>query len=194
MSLSTARRALLGLIVFVVSLVAFAQQAESGPSLEETIEYINSHGTTRNAEGGKEINDKVRVSLSTASTALLVESVVEDDCVDYPNGGCTYYYSIPFRLISVLRVSQDADAVGQGAVGLSCPDDLQCIHEQRLAPHAHKKESRDAQRDVHDTIIAYFDDADQGVRLVRAVTRLMYLVSQRYVQQNQQKDANDPFK
>jgi hypothetical protein len=177
---SCIRRALPGLVLFIslaLSGAAFAQQTASGPSLEETIAYINSH-SSRTHSG----STTVSVSLDTS---LLV--------VQYSLSEGTCNYTIPFRVLSQVKAKAHGFGDGTGRVVLESDNDN--IHVRELMPHVQDKNQRDTQYDTNEAVVALFDDADQGERLNHALTRLISLLGERYQQTIiQRRDPNDPFK
>jgi hypothetical protein len=170
------------LCVLLFSVLARGQQTTSGPSLEETIAYINSHASrTRGTTA---------VSVQLDANLLVIQTNIPNYC----GSGCdgTFYDSIPFRVVSQVHAYATNDNDGTGDVRLSCKNG--CMHEHLLMPRDHNKDQRDQQKDTGVAIAAFVDDADQGERITHALTRLITLLNERYQQQIQQRDPNDPFK
>jgi hypothetical protein len=198
--ISSGIRRVLPRLVLLFSLaysgVAFAQQSASGPSLEETIAYINSHSSKRpNAEGWR--IQAVSVSLDTS--LLIVQSYFPGYC----GVGCdgTEYKTIPFRVVSKLKPGYVLQQDGTGEVSLSSGSaDILCVHRRIVMPPHHDVENgksvvqRDRQSDTNNVVAAVFDDADQAERLKHALSRLIALLDERYQRTINQRDPNDPFK
>jgi hypothetical protein len=190
-SSSAMQRALPGVVLLIslaFSTAAFAQQTGEGPSLEETITYINSHSTQFRGTGA---NDRdvttTKVSVSFETSRLIIE---DDQIGKRESHTSTTYYSIPFSYASKMKASAFVNLDGSGYVVLTCPDDSnhlvsRCVHRQEPA----------ATYEDGDVGGPNFDGPDQCSRLIRAVSRLLALLDQRWQEQIRQKvDPNDPFK
>jgi hypothetical protein len=177
------------LIVFWIMTAAHAQQVPDGPSIEDTITYINSHSARR--------HDNYLVSVSLEKSLLILQHTVPNMC----GAGCdgTILTTVPFRVISHLKSDIAKDPDGTGEVWLHCPQYQtsdgfnyeKCMHFSLVTPHPSKFETEQGQGGIE---AVAFDDSDQANRLQHALTHLFTLLDQRYQQQIQQRDPNDPFK
>lgn len=178
-----------GIIVFGMMTAVQAQQVTGGPSIEDTITYINSHSARR--------HDNYLVSASLDKSLLILQQTVPDMC----GTGCDgiIFTSVPFRVISQLKADVAKEPDGTGEVWLHCPqqrtadgfDYGKCMHLRLVTSHPSKFEEEHGQGGIE---AVAFDDLDQANRLQHALTHLFTLLDQRYQQQIQQRDPNDPFK
>jgi hypothetical protein len=178
-SLSLIRRALAG-VFLVVSLAlsgaAYAQQvAIDGPSLEETIAYINSHS-------------KMTFSLSSDGNDLLFQRDVSP-CGKNKKLTCGSYYKLPIRWASEVEVKTN----GSG-VAFQCGV-LDRIEETEITPVNLGKESATYFHYRGTLWFADFDDREMGDRMCRAAKHLLALLAERFESDKQNRRGdNDPFK
>jgi hypothetical protein len=178
------------LALFAISIgAAHAQQVANGPSIEDTITYINSHAARR--------SDNFLVSVSLDKSLLILQRTYPDLC----GAGCagTQSTTVPFRIISQVTTDIANAPSGTGAIWLHCPkyetkdgfDYKNCMHSSLVTPRPYKTEG---ERDRGGIEAVGFDDSDQANRLQHALTHLFALLDQKYQQEVQQRDPNDPFK
>jgi hypothetical protein len=177
------------LVVFGIMTAAPAQQVTDGPSIEDTITYINSHSAPR--------HDRYLLSASLDKNLLILQHTEPNMCGD----GCdrTLSTTIPFRVISHVTAYISTAPGGTGAIWLHCPQYQtadgfnyeNCMHFRLVTSHPSKEEKENDRGGIE---AVPFDDLDQANRLQHALTHLFTLLNQRYQQQIQQRDPNDPFK
>jgi hypothetical protein len=158
-----------------------AKQTTDGPSLAETIGYINSHTSS-----GDQVfkANSLRVSVASSPDLLIIDVTTSE---------LSESTSIPFGVLSKLKISAIDLSDGSGRIRLECPDGA-CMHRRTINPHTHNKDFRDRQEEWGIVDIAFYSEPEQGKRLLNASTHLLALLNQQYVMHNQQQDANDPFK
>lgn len=148
-----------------------AVQAADGPSLEETLAYINSHS------GG------ITTSVSFEKGVLSTEHF-SGDCGRFCHDTTD---SVELKVISSLTVGRDGFDCAAGK--------SDCIDHIRLIKRKNKVVDR-YESSFNGIQLIFFNDldGDQIERLGKAMKRLLFLVDQRYQLEKRQRTAEDPFK
>jgi len=176
-------------VILGISRVALPQQTSAGPTLEETIAYLNSHSSHTSVT--------FTMSVSFDANLLVLQMYYPDEC----GSGCdlTKYITIPLRVISQVTAEITVGDNGAAAVYLYCGQNssgehFNCMHKRLLEPRNWHVENRDRESDTSVAQAANAVDSDQAGRIQHALTRLIVLLNERYQQQIKQRDPNDPFK
>jgi hypothetical protein len=153
------------------------QQTIGGPSLEETIAYINSH--SKNSA----------ISMSGDGKILLINQYVHP-CGKNDKFTCGTYYSLPVRWASEIEVRATGDFV-----------DLRCGQLMRIEQVRTSEINGGKELDTYDHLVPFvslaenIDDKEMVDRIGRAAQHLLALLAAQFDIDNQkQLDPNDPFK
>jgi hypothetical protein len=158
------------------------QTPAAGPSLVETITYINGRIGPR------------KLSLPGDQTQVVIE---ETSPCSNPQFACGIYESFPIRIASKMIAKSSFDPnQGAGSVTIDCPVGYKCI-DKRYAQMTGKEFLSSAKTfEVNRIILQGTDNPEMNDRLVRAIQRLLYLLDDQYQKKNQREDenSNDPFR
>jgi hypothetical protein len=153
----------------------------SGPSLAQTLDYVNSRIT-----GGK---------IYVSNNLLVIDATFHYKDYNLHDYDKQEEDKIPVKDLSDLEIRSQDGSDGGSYVRLDCsrgnPD---CMDAHTMDPHAHNKDFRDKQEKTGAVLIGPFADSSEDERMVNAVRHLLGLLNLQYEMQKRSHGADDPFK
>lgn len=148
------------------------QQTTDGPSLTETIAYINSHDST------------AKLSLSPDANTVQIERDVRP-CGRGNKFTCGVFTSFPASQVQYMTVRDDFPT-------FECPErGPDCMDVVRISGSGDSNRSDNFGQAVS---IGGSEDPEMNLRMVRALRRFLALLNEHYqTELRKKRDPNDPF-
>jgi hypothetical protein len=167
------------LIALTIHGRASAQAADTGPTLTETIAYINSHIAP------------ATISLSADQSELTLASGVRL-CGKKNEYTCGNFQTFAVRWASSMKIKTTG-----GDVSMSCPRDSKCMEKHgSVMEHVGFNPSWNAGLVDAMILVGNSENPEMNERLGRAAQRLLDLLTDQVHKKDQQENekGNDPFK